>query len=288
MPIVQRQAVTAWLLLLGAAVPATAQLSPPNDAGVAMGHLHYYVRDVEANQRFWEALGGEAGTYGQSVVVTFPDVLVFLSEGEPEGGTEGSIVNHMAFRVQSLGTVVDAGFDFDPPPSGVTNVFSPEGERIELFDDTATNLTFTLDQDDAADAAVAARHNRALDTPIAAHHLHLYLTDGEDAVGAAQQWYTTVFGGTPGMRWRYPAVDLPGINLNFSYNADAGGAPTKGRMLDHIGFEVTGLEAFCQRLEAQGVALDVPFTLHTSGIGYAFLTDPWGVRIELTEGLRGL
>ena len=288
MPIVQRQAVTAWLLLLGAAVPATAQLSPPNDAGVAMGHLHYYVRDVEANQRFWEALGGEAGTYGQSVVVTFPDVLVFLSEGEPEGGTEGSIVNHMAFRVQSLGTVVDAGFDFDPPPSGVTNVFSPEGERIELFDDTATNLTFTLDQDDAADAAVAARHNRALDTPIAAHHLHLYLTDGEDAVGAAQQWYTTVFGGTPGMRWRYPAVDLPGINLNFSYNADAGGAPTKGRMLDHIGFEVTGLDAFCQRLEAQGVALDVPFTLHTSGIGYAFLTDPWGVRIELTEGLRGL
>jgi catechol 2,3-dioxygenase-like lactoylglutathione lyase family enzyme len=285
---VQRHLVTSWFLLLGAATTATAQLSPPNGAGVAMGHLHYYVRDVAANQRFWESLGGEAGTFGQSVVVTFPDVLVFLSEGEPEGGTEGSIVNHMAFRVQSLATVVDAGFDFDPPPSGVTNVFSPEGERIELFDDTATNLTFTLDQDDAADAAVAARHNRALDTPIAAHHLHLYLTEGEDAVDAAQQWYTTMFGGKPGMRWRYPAVDLPGINLNFSYNADAGGAPTKGLMLDHIGFEVTGLEAFCQRLEAQGVALDVPYTLHTSGIGYAFLTDPWGVRIELTEGLRGL
>ena len=102
-----------------------------------MGHLHYYVRDVEANQRFWESLGGAATSFGQSVVLKFPDVLVFLTQGEPEGGTEGSVLNHMAFRVQSLDTVAAAGFEFDPPPSGVTNVYSPEGERIELFDDPA-------------------------------------------------------------------------------------------------------------------------------------------------------
>ena len=282
--------VTVLVILLGLSAPASAHLSPPNEAGVAMGHLHYYVRDVEANQRFWESLGGEAASFGQSVVMKFPDVLVFLSEGEPEGGTDGSIVNHMAFRVQSLGTIVAAGFEFEPPPSGVTNVFSPEGERIELFDDTATNLTFTLDDDEDAGVAaqVASRHNRRLDVPVIAHHLHLYLTEGADAVDMAQEWYATMFGGTPGTRWRYDAVDLPGINLNFSYNADAGGAPTRGRMLDHIGFEITNLEAFCQRLEAQDVTFDVPYTLHSSGIGYAFLTDPWGVYIELTEGLRGL
>ena len=281
--------VAVLVILLGLSAPASAQLSPPNEAGVAMGHLHYYVRDVEANQRFWESLGGEVGAFGQSVVIKFPDVLVFLSQGEPEGGTEGSIVNHMAFRVQSLDTIAGAGFEFDPPPSGVTNVFSPEGERIELFDDTATNLTFTLDDDeDGAAAALASRHNRPLDLPIIAHHLHLYLVEDADAVQEAQQWYARMFGGAPGTRWRYDAVDLPGINLNFSYNADAGGAPTRGRMLDHIGFEITDLEAFCQRLEAQGVTLDVPYTLHSSGIGYAFLTDPWGVYIELTEGLRQL
>ena len=285
-----RATVTVLVILLGLSAPALAQLSPPNEAGVAMGHLHYYVREVEANQRFWESLGGEAASFGQSVVMKFPDVLVFLSEGEPEGGTDGSIVNHMAFRVQSLGTIVAAGFEFEPPPSGVTNVFSPEGERIELFDDTATNLTFTLDDDEDAGVAaqVASRHNRRLDVPVIAHHLHLYLTEGADAVDMAQEWYATMFGGTPGTRWRYDAVDLPGINLNFSYNADAGGAPTRGRMLDHIGFEITNLEAFCQRLEAQDVTFDVPYTLHSSGIGYAFLTDPWGVYIELTEGLRGL
>jgi catechol 2,3-dioxygenase-like lactoylglutathione lyase family enzyme len=195
----------------------------------------------------------------------------------------------MAFRVQSLDTIAGAGFEFDPPPSGVTNVFSPEGERIELFDDTATNLTFTLDDDeDGAADTLASRHNRPLDLPIIAHHLHLYLVEDADAVQEAQRWYARMFGGAPGTRWRYDAVDLPGINLNFSYNADAGGAPTRGRMLDHIGFEITDLEAFCQRLEAQGVTLDVPYTLHSSGIGYAFLTDPWGVYIELTEGLRQL
>ena len=69
-------------------------------------------------------------------------------------------------------------------------------------------------------------------------------------------------GGKPGTRWRYDAVDIPGINLNFSYNADAGGAPTVGRMLDHIGFEVTQLEAFCEQLEAKGVTFEVPYTLH--------------------------
>jgi glucose/arabinose dehydrogenase len=36
-----------------------AQLSAPNASGVAMGHLHYRVRDVEANKKFWVALGGE-------------------------------------------------------------------------------------------------------------------------------------------------------------------------------------------------------------------------------------
>ena len=251
-----------------------------------MGHLHYHVRDVEANARFWVALGGELGELGETTVITFPDVLVFLDEGEPTGGTEGSILNHMAFRVQSLEAVAAAGFEFDPPAPtrGVGNVFTPEGERIELFDETATNLTFT--GDDGPLDAVAQRHNAPLPAPIVSHHLHLYLVD--DAVEEVQRWYAETFGGTPGMRWRYDAVDLPGINFNFSYNPDAGGAPTRGRMLDHIGFEVNDLERFCRDLEAQGIVFDVPYRRSPADIGYALLTDPWGVSIALTEGLRGL
>ena len=277
--------VLATVLLAASAGPASGQIAPPNAAGVAMGHLHYQVRDVEANARFWVALGGARTALGETTVITFPDVLVFLDEGEPSGGTDGSILNHMAFRVESLDAVAAAGFEFDPPAPtrGVGHVFTPEGERIELFDETAANLTFT--GDDGPLDAVAQRHNQPLPAPIVSHHLHLYLID--DAVEEAQRWYAATFGGTPGMRWRYDAVDLPGINFNFSYNPDAGGAPTRGRMLDHIGLEVNDLERFCRDLEARGIVFDVPYRRSPVGIGYAFLTDPWGVSIALTEGLRG-
>ena len=69
----------AFILLSSLAVPpARAQIAAPNDVGVAMGHLHYVVRDIEANTAFWVALGGEAEQVGDTVVVTFPDVLVVL------------------------------------------------------------------------------------------------------------------------------------------------------------------------------------------------------------------
>jgi catechol 2,3-dioxygenase-like lactoylglutathione lyase family enzyme len=58
-------------------------------------------------------------------------------------------------------------------------------------------------------------------------------------------------------------------------------------MLEHIGFEIAGLQAFCKRLEAMGVIFDVPYAPGRPGIARAALTDPWGTSIELTEGLRG-
>jgi catechol 2,3-dioxygenase-like lactoylglutathione lyase family enzyme len=163
-------------------------------------------------------------------------------------------------------------------------VFTPEGERIELFDDgLATNLGFTLDGG-GSDAA-ADRHNRKITVPIIAHHVHLNVPEGQ--LAAAKEWYAAHFGGVRGKRWRYEAVDLPGINLNFSA-VPAAQAPTRGRRLDHIGFEIANLEAFCKRLEAQGIAFDRPYSKLPSGLGLAFLTDPWGTYIELTEGLREL
>ena len=261
------------------------QLSSPNESGVAMGHLHYRVRDVEANARFWVDLGGELTSSGSTTIVKFPDVLVFLTAGESSGGAEGSVVNHVAFRVQSLDTIKASGFEFERGESfsGVTSVFTPEGERIELFDESATNLMFMVE--DGFNDRVARRHNQSIAVPIIAHHIHLYLPEGAES--EAQDWYVTRFGGVPGMRWRYKATDLPGINLNFSTASEAT-APTKGRMLDHIGFEVLNLEAFCRELEAKGIVFDVPYSRGADGIGTAFLTDPWGTYIELTEGLNGL
>ena len=61
---------------------------------------------------------------------------------------------------------------------------------------------------------------------------------------------------------------------------------TQGRVVDHIGFEVKNLEAFTKQLEAQGIKLTSPYRPAPAlGLHIAFITDPWGTYIELTEGL---
>jgi hypothetical protein len=63
-------------------------------------------------------------------------------------------------------------------------------------------------------------------------------------------------------------------------------AGTQGRALDHIGFEVKNLEAFTKKLESEGIKLAVAYRqVPALNIGIAFITDPWGTYIELTEGL---
>ena len=66
-------------------------------------------------------------------------------------------------------------------------------------------------------------------------------------------------GEKPGKRGNFEAADIPGANLTFAA-AEKPVVPTKGRALDHIGFEIKGLEAFCKQLEARGVKLDTPYT----------------------------
>ena len=60
---------------------------------------------------------------------------------------------------------------------------------------------------------------------------------------------------------------------------------TKGRAIDHLGFEVRNLDAAVAALRAKGVAVEP--VRREAGFKSAFLTDPQGVRVELTEGLAG-
>jgi catechol 2,3-dioxygenase-like lactoylglutathione lyase family enzyme/uncharacterized glyoxalase superfamily protein PhnB len=271
------------LLLAWPAGISGGQLSPANRAGVAMGHLHYVVRNVDANKQFWVGLGGTAVKVGQMDAVKFPDTFVFLTQGESSGGTEGSVVNHVAFRVRSFKALEATGVKVQLLGQfpGVGSVRTPEGERIELFEESSENLVFTLDPGQHDEAAL--RHNQPMRVPIVAHHVHLNLPKGAES--DAKAWYVRMLGGVPGKRWHYEAADLPGINMNFS-EVDSRQAPTKGRMLDHLGFEVQNLEAFCTALVARGVKFDVPYKKQPTGIATASLTDPWGTSIELTEGLR--
>ncbi|MGD8324532.1 MAG: VOC family protein [Gammaproteobacteria bacterium] len=248
-----------------------------------MGHVHYYVPDVARTAAFWETLGGARSDLGDTALIAFPGIVLLISQGEVRANSLGAVVGHIAFRVASVAAIEERGIALERNEQfpGVVYVYTPDGERIELFDDgTATNIGF--DPDTGVVAPAALRHNAPLAQPVVSHHMHFYVPEGE--VEAAQRWYVDHFGAAPGTRWRYTAADLPGINLNFSADS-AGRAPTRGRMLDHIGFEVVGLKAFVAQLQSQGIRFDTPYRQLPSGLGSASLTDPWGAYIELTEGL---
>jgi catechol 2,3-dioxygenase-like lactoylglutathione lyase family enzyme len=259
--------------VLWVAVPSWAQLSSPNDAGVAMGHLHLNSQDVEASKKFWTELGGTPTNKGPYTIMKFPGVLVFLNLAAPTpstGGSEGSVVNHVGFNVPnvqaSLAKWQAAGLKAVPGnrPQQCW-VITPDNLKIEILEDQSQTV------------------------PIAMHHIHFWLAEtgpgGANAVGEIQAWYTKTFGAKPGKRGPNEAADLPGINLTFTKSSTPV-VGTKGRALDHIGFEIKNLEAFCKNLEAQGVKLDRPYGKSETGIGSAFLTDPWGTYIEINEGMN--
>jgi lactoylglutathione lyase len=123
--------------------------------------------------------------------------------------------------------------------------------------------------------------NKAATAPAALHHVHFATQQVDDM----KAWYVKVFGASPGMRGSFQAADLPGVNLTYSPSPDAV-IGTQGRSLDHIGFEVKNLEAFCKKLESMGIKLERPYTpVPALNIGIAFIRDPWGTYIELTDGL---
>jgi catechol 2,3-dioxygenase-like lactoylglutathione lyase family enzyme len=129
-------------------------------------------------------------------------------------------------------------------------------------------------------------------------HIHYYLPP--ENVAPLQAWYVKMFGLEPSTResvsrpGNFMATDLlPGrANLSIAaVPATAAGVkrgPTKGHLIDHIGFEVKDLDAFYKKLKAEGIEFEGPVQLSANAphLKTAFLTDPWGTRIELTEGLE--
>lgn len=271
------------MLVLSVLPAANAQIRPGNASGVSMGHMHFFVDDVAASRDFWVALGGTAVPFAAGEIVRMPGMLVLISERSAT--VADSVIDHVAFRAASLRDIAARGFDLEATEGfpGIASIYAPDGTRIELFEEgTATNVGF--DAEPGTETFVAGRHNRPLAGSLDAHHLHFYLPEGQ--VDAARDWYVRHFGAVPGVRWRYQAADLPGINLNFSAS-DQSRSPTAGTRFDHIGFEIDDLEAFCAGLSEQGIEFDQPYQQVDANLASAVLTDPWGTTIELTEGLDG-
>jgi catechol 2,3-dioxygenase-like lactoylglutathione lyase family enzyme len=265
-------------LALLAILPTTrawAQLADPGSVGVSMGHVHLAVQDVDATKKFWLKLGGTPIKLGANEGVKFPGVLVLIRKAmDPPAGTVGSVVNHIGFLVPDVAATrakwQAAGLMMEPPnPANAKQIYvhTPDDlVRIEILEDAMQTV------------------------PIKFHHVHFFVADagGANSVLAMQAWYAKTFGAKPGKRGQFDAADLPGVNLTFA-KSDTPTVGTKGRALDHIGFEIKDLQAFCKKAEAAGIKFDMPYTPRPDlGIALAFITDPWGTYIELNEGLNKL
>ena len=242
--------IALWLMALMVPAPAAAQLLAAKDGPVAIGHHHLNVGDLEAHKSFWAELGGTAIKFGQTDVMKFPNLLVFLRAEAPSGGTKGSGVNHIGFEVPALEPVVAK-----LKAAGVAIVTTTEipgaTKDIHEIEGQGTLLTMIMGPDDMK---VELIENRDVTFPIVNHHIH-FATQHVDEMKA---WYVKTFGAAPGKRGSFEAADLPGVNLTYS-PSDTPVEGTQGRVLDHIGFEVDGLEAFCEKLEGMGITFDRPY-----------------------------
>ncbi len=260
-----------WLCLMAATAAsmigqlAFGQLAPPNDAGVSIGHVHLTVPDPDAQTKVWvDVLGATASKDGFLTLVKLPGVFIIVSKSTSTEGSNGSTANHIGFLVKDYAALeaklaaanIPAVFDNKKNQMIVT---FPDQIRVEFMEDTS------------------------ISTPVVFHHIHLMTTDP----AALQAWYVKTFGAEASTRRNLPAAKLPGGEVDFLMAKEAP-APTKGRTLDHIGFEIKDLDAFCKKLAADGMTFDMPYRdVPALGLKIAFIIDPVGTRIELTQGLEG-
>src|SRR3954463_14933711 len=79
-----------------------AQLPAPNAAGVSAGHDIMIVKDLDGANKFWNALGGEPAQLGTLKLTKLPGVLYLMRKGDNKGGTEGSSVEYLGYKVKNL------------------------------------------------------------------------------------------------------------------------------------------------------------------------------------------
>jgi len=252
----------ASMLTAGA---AAAQPAPFNEAGVTMGHWHIASKDVEANKKLFLAMGGKLFMPVNGPLIMFPGLYINLILGteKGDGGTEGSVVNHVGFIVDNVQLRVAqwkaGGVAVLPGLNGRLDqafVVTPDGVRMEILEDKTQAV------------------------PIRNEHVHLSVPEAD--IPKAVEWYAKTFSGTVGTRNNAPVVNLPGVQLRFA-RADTKQAPTRGRVLDHFGFDVKDHAAFVKRLEAQGITLDSPVQKIANGNTITYVTDPWGARVEIVQ-----
>lgn len=244
-----------------------AQLPAPNETGVSTGHVHLTVPDLAKHTEIWKSLGAKVTGSGRLTLFTFPGMIFLLTEREPTAPSRETSVNHVGFLVQDYADIrakleaAGSTFVIDNAENGQLIAELPDGVRVEM------------------------QQSEDINNPIEFHHIHLVAKDQE----GLRDWYVKTFGAEVSSRRNMPSAVVPGGRVDVMGVRGDTPKPTKGTAIDHIGFEVADLNAFIERLKTQGVKIDLgPIEAPAIGLKVAFITDPVGTYIEITEGLDNL
>lgn len=191
-------------------------------------------------------------------MVKVPGALLYINQAKanaPGGGTEGSSVDFLGFKVKdlkaALSRIEPLGYKLMSGSNSRQGfVLGPDGVKVHLTEDSK------------------------LATAIEAEEVHMV------APKAAKEWYEKYFG-----------LDIGGAHLTFT-ESKANMAPTRGRALGTLGIEVRDLKATVAALKDSGATglTDIrdggknfpdPFAV-------AVFTDPWGTTVELSQGLTNV
>lgn len=259
------------LVVFAGSRSAGAQLFPSVGGAMTMGHVLLNVSDVAAHRDFWTThFGATPVTVGKLQGVTIPGVVLLFRLQRPAGPSEGTTINHMGLKLNSLAHFTArfdrSGLKYDPPRIGrektpQTYVTGPDAFRMELVEDPR------------------------IPAPAVSHHLHYWLEQPIEV----KKWYVQKLLLKPTMRGPYESGDVPGMNLTLAPlgSQKVPGVPTKGRLMDSIGFDMPNLKVYVDKIAANGLTFDVPYGKDAElGLMSATLTDPWGATIRLTEGLH--
>jgi catechol 2,3-dioxygenase-like lactoylglutathione lyase family enzyme len=246
--------------------PLYAQLPAPNAEGVSSGHTHLVVPNIAKHREIWKVLGGVERSSGRLQALMFPGMFILFREGEPTAPSVDTTANHVGFTVNDYSLykakleAVGASFFYD---DGEAQILAdlPDGVRVEIAVDSAQI------------------------EPIKFHHTHLSPADA----GELRQWYVDVFGAQVGERRELPSAVIPGGRVDFLPNRNGDPLPTAGTAIDHIGFEVEDLDVFAEKMARMGITFDrEPGCIEAINLCIAFITDPKGTSIELTQGLADI
>ena len=92
-----------FTIVLFSTAPLAAQLPAPNAAGVSAGHTHLMVRDPDAHKKIWvDVLGAQVVNSRALELLKLPGIFLVLGKAERADGSEGSTVDHFAFRAKDL------------------------------------------------------------------------------------------------------------------------------------------------------------------------------------------